>query len=279
MRQGLFATFLLLASGGVAFADGVAYRLPPDGTWVKYRITPGEEFTVEEFRTDDRGKRVFTKVEVPKVPKGEKREDLFLVRSVGRVDLDGKPHRWLELVNEPAEEGKEKPARTVYVLKMLIPEAAFGPGRDPLAEVRKMYLSDRRPDEAHVMEVKDAAAQKYQTERFRALFPVPPRDAKRKDAVERETTAGTFKGYELEFDYGFDGKLYAGTKGRNMHKGRYKVVVSEAAPFGIVEVVEVSSEGIEDRGDGTGLIDRSKGGRMELLEFGTGAKSALPDKK
>jgi hypothetical protein len=225
MRQGLFSGLLLLGCTCPATADGVAYRLPPDGTWVKYRITPGKEYTVKEFRTDDRGRRVFTKVDLPKLPKAAKKEDLFLVRSVGRVKIDGQPHRWLEMVNEPAEEGKKKPAVTVYVLKLLVPEAAFRPGRDPFAHVRKMYLSDRRPEgESYVSEVKDADGRRYQLERFRALFPTPPKSPKRTNGVKRKTAAGTFKGYELEFEYGFEGKLYGGKKGKNTWKGHYKLV-------------------------------------------------------
>ena len=278
MRRELFAGLVILSCSGSLFADGVAYRLPPDGTWVKYRITGGVEFTLKDFRTDARGQKVFTEVKMPKAPPNY--EDLFLVRSVGRVEVDGRPHRWLELVYPPAEEGKEKPAARVIVLKLLIPERAFCVGSDPFAHVKKMYLSDRRPDgQLFVNEVKDAAGRKYELERFGALFPVPAKDPKRKDGVERRTAAGTFRGYELDFDYGFDGKLYGGQKGRNMFKGHYKILVSEAAPFGIVEIVSVSGEGLEDLGNGTGHVSQGKGGRMELMEVGTGAKSGLPDLK
>jgi hypothetical protein len=276
MRAGILVGLVLMTHVGLAFAGGIAYRLPPDGTWAKYKIASGDEYILEEFHTQD-GRRVFTKVDLPPAPK---KEDLFLVRSVGRFDVAGVPHRWLELVNEPAVEGQEMPPVRVIVLKLLIPESAFGPGSDPFDYVRKMYMSDRRPDgETFVSEVKDADRLAYELERFRALFPVAPKGTPREERVERETPAGRFQGYRMEFDYGYEGKLFAGKKGKNTHKGRYRVVVSEAAPFGIVEVKGLKAEWFEDKGDGTGSVERGKGGRMELVEWGRDAKSGLPDLK
>ena len=51
-------------------------------------------------------------------------EDLFLVRSVGRIEDRG-ACRWIELVNNPTEEGEKKPKSRVIVLKLLIAEKHF----------------------------------------------------------------------------------------------------------------------------------------------------------
>lgn len=274
MRTWLIAGFSLLGWVNHGLAGGIAYRLPPDGTWAMYRIIPGE-YTLEEFSTEN-GQRVFKEVKLPKAPKDE---DLFLVRSVGKVEVDGKPHRWLELVNEPTHEKEKKPPVRVIILKLLVPEAAFRPGHDPLDHVRKMYMSDLRPDgESFVVEVTDDDRRKYELERFRALFPTPPEDPRREEGLSRKTPAGAFEGYELEFDYGYEGRLFAGKRGKNTWNGHYRMFISEDAPFGIVESINERGEGFEDKGDGTGSVEKGSG-RMELFKAGTGAESGLPDLK
>jgi hypothetical protein len=255
-------------------AGGLAYRLPADGEWVKYQMFPGE-YSLERLTRNKGGGVSAEKVELPK-PK--KKEDFFLVRSVGTVRVDGEVCRWIELVNEPQQEGKEKPACRLIILKLLIPEAAFRPDVDALVHVKKMYMSDRHEDgTVFVDEVKDLDRRNYEIERFRALFPVPPAGARRSDEIERKTALGPAKGYELEFEYGFEGKLFAGKRGLNRFKGRYKVFVSDRAPFGLMEAVLEHGEGLEDTGQ---HINKSNGsGCMRLVESGNGATSGLPGLK
>jgi len=212
----------------------------------------------------------------------------LLVRSVGRLEVGGEPCRWIETVQNADEEGKNPPEFRVIVFKLLIPEKAFEPGGDPFGHVRKMYMSDRRNDKHFVSEIKDADRQRYELERLRRYFPVPPKGASPGKEVGRKTPAGPFKGQETAFVYGFEGKLNAGKSGWNFSKGRYTVLVSDQAPFGIAAITARDVISIEEYGSDPseeygweGLC----GGRliqswtMEVAKTGLGAKSALPDKK
>jgi hypothetical protein len=279
MRYELFAGLLVLGCGGSLFADGLTYRLPPDGTWVKYRInvTRYEEWSL---RPDEKEGWVLKKEPEPTAAElaKESRDNFLLVRSVGRQDIGGEPCRWVELVWNAKEEGKEKPEALVILLKVLIPEKAFGPGRDPFEHVKKMYVSLRYEGGQHFLsEVKDADGKKYQVERFRDNFPMPPNGAPRKEDVEYKTPLGRFKGHELGFEYAFEGKLQAGKGGWNYSKGQYTVVVSDQAPFGIVAIRAKDVVSAEEYGDGGGARLRQSS-TMEAVEAGTGAKSGLPDK-
>jgi hypothetical protein len=276
----------LLGIGSTGLADGVAYRLPPDGSWVMYRLDwveigdsytrrLGEKGVVVEERADRAASIKWLK------EAGAASERLFLVRSVGRLQQDGEWLRWLELVDNPKEEGVEKPKERVILLKILIPEKHFQPGDDPFAHVRKMYLSDRRPDGQNFLtEVTDADRRSYELDRFRSNFPVPPKGTTRRTDVTRKTTLGLVcTGDFMTFDYGFKGKLFAGKKGRFEGHGRYEVFVSDEVPFGLVGWTATDIETLADHGDGAGW--RECGGKtlMEIKEFGKGAKSGLPDSK
>ena len=280
MIRVILTVVVCLSIGTAVQADGIAYRLPPDGTWVVYQIRCTEFPEMVRFRVGNDKKKVEEKIDLDELEKKLPAdwEDLFLVRSVGRVEKSGEPCRWIELVNNPKEENEDKPKERVVVLKLLIPEKHFAPGQDPFAHVQKMYMRDRRPDEQFgVVDVRDADRQKYELDRFRSLFPVPPKQAKRTQVAGRKTALGTVNGYELEFDYGFEGKLHEGKHGRNSVKGHFKVFVSDDAPFGIAEMHEAGIASIEESADGSG--NRTTGGKgwMEVKKSGTGAKSGLPD--
>lgn len=286
MTRFLLVGAALLGVGGAGLADGVAYRLPPDGSWVMYRLDwvefadsytrrPGEKGEVVEKR-DDRAAAIKWLKEA-----GPAAERFFLVRSVGRVQQDGEWLRWLESVDNPKEEGVEKPKERQITLKLLIPEKHFRPGADPFAHVRKMFLSDRNPDGQNFLtEVTDPDRRGYELDRFRSNFPVPPQGAARRTDVTRKTTLGLVcTGDVMTFDYGFKGKLFAGKKGRFEERGRYEVFVSDEVPFGLVGWTATDTETLSDHGDGVGW--RACGGKtlMEVKEFGKGAKSGLPDSK
>ncbi|WP_406694278.1 hypothetical protein V5E97_24690 [Singulisphaera sp. Ch08] len=279
MRLMFLAGVALIAISGFSFADGVAYRLPPDGTWVKYRIT-ATKYEAWNLRPDEKEGWVFKKE--PELTAEElataSRDNFLLVRSVGRQDVGGEPCRWVELVLNSQEEGEAKPEARGLLLKVLIPEKAFDLGIDPFEHVKKMYLSDRREDGEHFLsEVEDGDRKRYEVERFRLYFPVPPKGAQRKKDVELKTPLGPFKGYELGFEYGYEGKLVGGKAGWNYVKGHYQVTVSDRAPFGIVAVRGKDVVAIEEYGDGIGARLKQSW-TMDAAETGTGAKSGLPDK-
>jgi hypothetical protein len=286
MMRLLVVGAVLLGVGSTGLADGVAYRLPPDGSWVMYRLDwielgysytrrPGENGKVVE-KPDDRAAAIKWLKKA-----GPAYERLFLVRSVGRVQQDGEWLRWLELVDNPKEEGVKKPKERQITLKLLIPEKHFRPGDDPFAHVRKMYMSDRRPDgENYLSEVTDADRRGYELSRFRSNFPVPPKGTARRTGITRKTSLGLIcTGDVMTFDYGFKGKLFAGKKGRFEERGRYEVFASDEVPFGLVGWTATGTETLADHGDGVGY--RECGGKtlMEVKNFGKGAKSGFPDSR
>lgn len=286
MRIMFLTGVAFIATSGFSFADGVAYRLPPDGTWVKYKITVTK---YEEWETSYDEKNGWVQEKKPDLTAEElaRETDSLLVRSVGRQDVGGEPCRWIEIVQNADEEGKAPPEFRVIVLKLLIPEKAFAPGVDPFGHVKKMYMSDRRDGEHFVSEVKDGDRQRYEVERFRGYFPLPTKGARRGKEVERKTPAGPFKGHELAFVYGYEGKLNVGKSGWNFSKGQYVVVASDRAPFGIAEVtardvLSIEEYGADPTGEyGAGALRGARlkqGWTMELAETGTDAKSGLPDK-
>jgi hypothetical protein len=287
MKRVLLAGAALVGLAGTACGDGVAYRLPPDGSWVLYRfdwIEGGESYT---RRPGDRGKVVEEPADRAAFRKwykeadADEKEMTFIVRSVGRPKIDGAWHRWLELVDNPKEEGAQKPKRRAIILKLLIAEEHFRAGEDPFAHVCKMYMSDRRPDGQNFLtEVTDADRRRYEIDRFRSHFPVPPPGTARRTGVLRKTTLGLVaEGEVMTFDFGFRGKLFAGKKGRFEERGRYEVFVSDEVPFGLVGWVKTDGESLVDHGDGVGYGERGGKTLMDIKEFGTGAKSGLPDSK
>ncbi len=287
MRIGILSGFVFFVVSRAVLADGLAYRLPPDGTWVKYKITV-QKYQEWDTRYEEKKGWVLEKKPDPTAEELAKETDSLLVRSVGRQAVGGEPCRWIEIVQNADEEGKAPPELRVIVLKLLISEKAFEAGRDPFEHVRKMYMSDRRDGEHLVSEVKDADRRRYESERFRAYFPVSPKGTKRGKEVERKTLAGLFKGNETAFIYGYEGKLSAGKSGWNISKGRYVVVVSDCAPFGIVAVTARDVLSIEEYGaEGFAELgaEALHGGRliqswtMEVVATGTGAKSGLPNNK
>jgi hypothetical protein len=286
MTRLLVVGAVLLGFGSTGLADGVAYCLPPDGSWVIYRVDwielgdsytrrPGENGKVVE-KPDDRAAAIMWLKEA-----GPAYERLFLVRSVGGVRQDGESLRWLELVDNPKEEGVKKPKERQITLKLLIPEKHFQPGDDPFAHVRKMYMSDRRPDgEYFLNEVTDADRQRYELDRYRSNFPIPPKGPARRRNVTRKTSLGLVcTGDVMKFDYEFKGKLFAGKRGRFEERGRYEVFVSDEVPFGLVGWTATATETLSDHGDGVGW--RACGGKtlMEVKNFGKGAKSGLLDSR
>ena len=107
MRCGYLTALVVLAGGGPLFADGLAYRLPPDGTWVRYKITV-QKYQEWETRYDEKKGWVLEKKPDPTAEE-LKETDSLLVRSVGQQEVGGEPCRWIEIVQNADEEGKAPP--------------------------------------------------------------------------------------------------------------------------------------------------------------------------
>ena len=280
----IFRTTILITLSSLAvchslYGDGLVYNLPPDGSWVTYRV--------QQDATDIESL------------KGEKWPDpemtmhsTFTIRSVGVKATEKANARWieLELSRPPTEEHGEG---RIITLKMLIREKVLGRGFDPLAEVDEIYFWDRdwewghEPEKGTKHKLTDKARVLYEIERFRQQFPFPAQDSEPvQTGVAKVTTPlGVFQTETLSYPVEFEGKLYGGKGGRWGWKGTHSLWLSNASPFGVVAVETVTSNYEEDatpddegvyRLDGKGVRLKSKV-KLELQAVGTNAKSAFPD--
>lgn len=97
-----FPTFFVLS--GAVLGDGLGYQLPPDGTWVKYKITV-QKYEAWNTRYDEKKGWILEKELDPTAKELAEETNSLLVRSVGRQVRDGEPCRWIEIVQNANEEG------------------------------------------------------------------------------------------------------------------------------------------------------------------------------
>ena len=93
----LFTFVMMVAAGSTARGDGLIYRLPPDGTWVRYE-------GVETNRS------------------GVSRKFTLIVNSVGQATVQNEKCRWVEIRTD----------RGSAIIKLLIPEKRLKRGESPL---------------------------------------------------------------------------------------------------------------------------------------------------
>ncbi len=105
-------TVVLALSTGSAWADGLLYQLPEDGSWVLF------DAMVTMTRENDRG------VETQNV----KEESSLKMSSVGTSMEDGIPCRWIEFNLTIKFDNTEN----VIVAKILIPESSLVEGKNPV---------------------------------------------------------------------------------------------------------------------------------------------------
>ncbi len=113
MRHGLILSAILFACcTPIRGAEPqFYYKLPKDGVWCQYHVNL---------------KIAGVETSAP-----------WVVASVGGKVHDGDKCRWLELRQLTGDSKK-----TVRVIKALIPENAFGKGKNPLAEVRSVWTKE-----------------------------------------------------------------------------------------------------------------------------------------
>ncbi len=104
-----------------ARAEGLIWNLPPDGSWVRYRM----EMT---FRREGANP--------------QKAQGTFTLASVGAEQREGKACRWIEGVFV----GKVEEDENITVFKLLVPEICLGQGATPTDNVREAwFFVSRRP--------------------------------------------------------------------------------------------------------------------------------------
>lgn len=237
------ALLLVLFVSSIVRAEGLIYQLPPDGHWASYAI--------EDTVTDADG----TKTTVT----GE-----LIVSSVGVETVNGKPCRWIEIA-VLFDGGYDV---IDHIDKLLIPEESLQKGKQPLKQVYKLhrqYGKDRR-----ILRIEDR-------EKLQQL----PDKA---NTALRMFLHGPYKEWQHVPDEVIESKLgeqncegiraTETTKRRNISDdAEYIIRLHPEAPFGVVQW-KVHRK-IERDGQPDGTIDHE----LTLSDFGTGAKTALPDEK
>lgn len=276
------AVIALASSASHVHADGLVYRLPADGAWVRYKLSEQGDATIT-FPTDANvppGLKNAQKLPV-------KSSGSLVMRSVGQHDLDGERCRWIELEfdvdivgelpNPATGDLQEKKQNRHIILKMLIPEKYLCAGADPMAHVRKLYFKDGENEPELVDDEKD---KQYQLDRFRPIFPAPARvDKPQKQRIDTlDDEIGSLECEKHTFDSSYEGPLARGRRGWWSWRGKHEVCLHEKIPFGVVSL-KFTGESHEWSGDKErsprATVNSTK--EMVVAQFGVAAKSALPE--
>jgi hypothetical protein len=245
-------------------AQGLIHRLPPDGSWSRFRVSQ-QIWDAEITRALP---------EMPNPPELVIMESELLIQSVGTQQIEQTPCRWIEIVRVPSP--MEKFGRKI-ALRLTIPENGIGNGNDCFDNCLKVLYSDSG---GTAEELREESRKTYELERFRPLFPRLPAHAKKK-SVSMFSVFGQDKPMSTvdyyNFPFSFNGKLSGGTSGTWVHSANYKMIVAPDAPFGVSCLFLHDIVNEEDYGPKQ-LAVRMKGSTQAiLLESGSGATSALPN--
>jgi hypothetical protein len=230
-------------------------------------------------------------VGVGKLPDGNEQKlevrGRLTLSSVKKVEVEGHPHRWIEISAIVGPTGKED-QRITRVVKLLIPENRLKRGEDPFAHVQKMYLAKsegtEKPSAANLRVEEINATEKiadnytrrqYELDRFRSIFPRPLKDAK----MERE---------RIEIKLGrFACEKLVGTsempKGTPLNSGaewgwsgQFECLLSDQIPFGVA-VLRSQTKGYETSGGRRSRIVLEMKNTLTAEETGGDARSELPE--
>jgi hypothetical protein len=251
-------------SASVLRADGLIYRLPPDGAWAGYDV-----HVTSQVQTESND------------PRELKLQGTLMLSSVGQVTVDKHACRWIEIKQEIAPVARPKQMIS-RALKLLIPERHLARGEDPLAHVLKMYYSQKGPGlpAVPVERIAESATidrgysrRQYELDRFRSIFPQPFEDMKR----EKQTVDTKLGRVECEKVSGTSDLPKAPLRGGGewAWKGKFDCFLSEKAPFGVVGL-ESNTKGYETHGPTVHLETEMI---LTISESGGNATSGLPDMK
>ena len=191
--RNIIVVAVVLSAPMAASANGLLYKLPADGVGVVYDL---------KMESKTQGMIV---------------NGTLTLSSVGTEKIDGKNHRWIELVMKMTFMGKDR----VIVAKVLVPEDQLGKGKTPLDHCKKGWI---RFDPKEAKELKDF------TSRDAGLIPAfiasPLKDVKPLKSMTVMTGLGKIecKGETGSIDY---------KQGINDVKVSYETRFSEKSPFGV----------------------------------------------
>ncbi|MCH7686308.1 MAG: hypothetical protein IH899_06465 [Planctomycetes bacterium] len=220
-------------------ANGLIQKLPQDGSWVRYH----------------------TRINIEKPQKTEFTGTLT-IRSVGRKTVNNEPCRWIEFDMTMNIENRTE--RTIS--KILVPEKLFKSEKSVSPKVIRGWIkrNDADPKE-------ETDTEKLSSDEFAAFLPDPSRKVK---TVKVKKTVDYQKG-QLTVESAITGsvKLPVPENAKIKIESTFDFTMwsHEKVPFGTAEAKWEFSSKLEDQLLSKGTVT------LTLEDFGTGAKSALPD--
>jgi hypothetical protein len=235
-----FGTLLLAVFAPPARADGVLYRLPEDGAWVRFDVT----MTLNEADGDQ----------------GSGTGSLTM-SSVGRTQLGGEDCRWIEFhLHTTVADGAAKDEDDM-IAKVLIPEKHLNAGNSPFDHLARGWLKWENNDPVELRQAPFGHGSLAA-----ALLAGPPEDAKKLDKQRVQSKLG-----ELDCE---------GTTGTaTFEDGESRLAITdhtrlhEKAPFGVVACR------MDFKVSRNGQVQSSGTMALKLADLGTGAESELPGQR
>ena len=263
MNRAVCALVLVVAGVPVAFADGLIWQLPPDGTAVEFEGDCRSEFKPVLSR-EFADKLPSKEVEKLECPQNVKLRTSVTVSSVGQVTRVEQKCRWIELTWRSNDNEN--------VLKVLVPEKFLTRGEDPLDHAILTFFNPKPADKAGVSEEKGFNRIQYELDRFRSVFPTPLKEVRQLANRTIETPLGMFADCEvIAGTTEFDRPLRGG--GHWASKSSWQLALHPDAPFGIVQI-QCSSTGSEF--SSRSRCDISSTLTLTISGKGHDAKSSLP---
>ena len=223
------------------FAEGLLYQLPDDGHWVRFEI--------DGTGTEPDGTEI-------------KLVGTLTMSSVGTVDMDGKKCRWIEIVTEAKRAGEP----FTDIDKLLIPEHRLAKGKEPLKHVLKAWHKHSMGD-GPPRKIEDFAGESGALY-LRKLNPSlhgPFETTKELEPVRIDSKLGKLECKGITASE----KIEQGG-GVTIHS-TYLIRLHNKAPFGVVSWE--AKWKVEQDGQALGTMTM----KMKVADFGTDAKSMIPD--
>jgi hypothetical protein len=191
--RSMIVVAVIVCAPMAAWANGLLYKLPADGAGVVYDL------------------KMESKTQEMKVT------GTLTLSSVGTEKIDGKNHRWIEMVMKLTFMGKDR----IIVAKVLVPEDQLGKGKTPLDHCKKGWI---RFEPKEAKELKDFTSRDAGP--IPAFIASPLKEAKPLKSMTVMTGLGKIecKGETGSIDY---------KQGTNDVKVSYETRLSDKSPFGV----------------------------------------------
>ncbi|HMF07657.1 MAG TPA: hypothetical protein VKJ00_00900 [Thermoanaerobaculia bacterium] len=178
-------------------ADGLIYKLPDDGTQIRYEM---------ELMLSAGGQETPAKGSVT-------------VSSVGQTTVNDEKCRWIEIKSITGVDGQDH----IQIIKTLVPEKELGKGKSPIEHIVRTWLKE---DNGEVMEVKDLNVP--QAMAFKAFLAGPGKNPGELEKIKVDGKLGELECAGVTGDQEFEGPDGVAVA---IH---FENRLHEKAPFGLV---------------------------------------------